>query len=117
MHLLPQSKSATRGPKAYRPRFTDFLRENMARRSAAPQDVAESAIVDCFEEFRNGDGRTSAQPARRDVRLTRILLGVRDLFLRLFDLVRDALQLGECLQTIVGDFRPLIRIVSVHNVS
>jgi hypothetical protein len=117
MHLLPLSNSATRGPMAYRRRFTDFLGENMVRRSVAPRDVAESAIADCFDEFRNGNGATSAEPARRDVRLTRILLGVRDLFLRLFDLVRDALQLGECLQTIVGDFRPLIRIVSVHNVS
>ena len=37
-------------------------------------------------------------------------------FFDLFDLARDALELGECLQTIVGDLCPLIRIVAVDDV-
>src|SRR6266508_3519895 len=102
---------------AHRRPFADFVQENNGPLAGAPRDVADSAIADCLEEFRNGNGTTSAEPAWRDVRLTRVLLDVRDLFLRLFDLGGDALQLGERFQTIVGDLRPLIRIVAVHYIS
>src|SRR5262249_24111066 len=60
--------------------------------------------------------RSSAQPARGNVGPARLFLDVGDVLLRLFDLARHPLQLGQRLEPVVGKLRTLIGIVPVDDI-